>query len=180
MNTERRLIVPAAQLQIILERLCEELVEQHGQFENTVLIGLQPRGTLLASRLHQILEKRIQAPIRFGVLDVTFYRDDFRRRDEPLIPSATHIDFSMEGKRVVLVDDVLFTGRTIRAGLDALLDFGRPERVELVVLVERLYTQEFPIQPDYCGRRVNTLAGEKVVVSWKETAEEDNIWIFSN
>lgn len=180
MNNERRLIVPAAQLQIILERLSEELIEQHGDFQNTVLVGLQPRGTHLAERLHQILEARIGKSIRLGKLDVTFYRDDFRRRDEPLIPSATQIDFSIEGKEVVLIDDVLYTGRTIRAGLDALLDFGRPARVALLVLVERLYTQEFPIQPDYCGRRVNTLAGEKVVVSWKETAADDNIWIFSN
>ncbi|MFN3530463.1 MAG: bifunctional pyr operon transcriptional regulator/uracil phosphoribosyltransferase PyrR [Bacteroidia bacterium] len=180
MNTNQRLIVPAAQLSIILQRLTEELVEQHGGFQDTVIIGLQPRGTFLAERLHQLLQARTAQSIKFGKLDVTFYRDDFRRRDEPLIPSATEIDFSIEGKKVVLIDDVLYTGRTIRAGLDALLDFGRPERVELLVLVERLYTQEFPIQPDYCGRRVNTLNNERITVSWIQTTGEDNIWIHSN
>lgn len=176
----RRLIVPPAQLQIILERLCEELIERHSDFANTVLIGLQPRGILFAHRLHEILSTRLGYQVPFGKLDVTFYRDDFRRREEPLIPSSTQIDFSIEGKEVILIDDVLFTGRTIRAGLDALLDFGRPARVELMVLVKRLYTQEFPVQPDYCGRKVNTLEHEKVRVSWKNVNEEDNIWILSN
>jgi pyrimidine operon attenuation protein/uracil phosphoribosyltransferase len=180
MMENKRLIVPTPQMQIILERLCEQLIERHGSFDKTIIIGLQPRGTLLAQRLHAILEARLQHPLRFGKLDVTFYRDDFRRRDELLIPTETDISFTIEGQQVVLIDDVLFTGRTIRAGLDALLDFGRPSRVELLVLVERLYKQEFPIQPDYCGRKVNTLPNEKITVSWKETSGDDNIWIHSN
>ncbi len=179
MNSSRRLIIPATQLQITLERLTAQLIERHGDFSNTVIIGLQPRGSLLAERLHRLVEFQTQSRIAFGKLDVTFYRDDFRRGKEPLIPSSNHIEFSIEGKQVVLVDDVLYTGRTVRAGLDALLDFGRPEKVELLVLVERLYTQEIPIHPDYVGRKVNTMPGEKVVVSWSETEGEDNIWIIS-
>lgn len=179
MSTQRRLIVPQAQLRIILERLAAQLVERHGNFDQTVIIGLQPRGSLLAARLHELLELQTARKITFGKLDTTFYRDDFRRGKEPLIPSSNHIDFNIEGKEVVLVDDVLFTGRTVRAGLDALLDFGRPAKVELLVLVERLYTQEIPIHPDYVGRKVNTLTNEKVVVGWKEIEGEDNIWIIS-
>lgn len=179
MNTTRRLIIPAAQLRITLERLAAQLLERHGDFGNTVIIGLQPRGSLLAARLHRLLEQQSGQTILFGKLDATFYRDDFRRGKEPLIPSSNDISFSIEGKQVILVDDVLYTGRTVRAGLDALLDFGRPEKVELLVLVERLYTQEIPIHPDYVGRKVNTMPGEKVVVSWSETEGEDNIWIIS-
>lgn len=179
MSPHRRLIVPQAQLQIILERLAAQLVERHGNFEHTVIIGLQPRGSLLAARLHELLESQTGKSITFGKLDATFYRDDFRRGKELLLPNSNHIDFSIEGQEVVLVDDVLFTGRTVRAGLDALLDFGRPAKVELMVLVERLYTQEIPIHPDYVGRKVNTLTNEKVVVGWKEIEGEDNIWIIS-
>jgi len=179
MSQQRRLIVPQPQLRIILERLAAQLIERHSDFTNTVIIGLQPRGSLLAARLHELLEQQTARNITFGKLDTTFYRDDFRRGKEPLIPSSNHIDFSIEGKQVVLVDDVLFTGRTVRAGLDALLDFGRPAKVELLVLVERLYTQEIPIHPDYVGRKVNTLTNEKVVVGWKEIEGEDNIWIIS-
>lgn len=179
MSQQRRLIVPHAQLRIILERLAAQLIERHGDFKQTVIIGLQPRGSLLAARLHQLLEQQTASKITFGKLDTTFYRDDFRRGKELLLPNSNHIDFSIEGKEVVLVDDVLFTGRTVRAGLDALLDFGRPAKVELLVLVERLYTQEIPIHPDYVGRKVNTLANEKVVVGWKEIEGEDNIWIIS-
>jgi len=177
--SERRLIVETKQLPIIIDRLCAQLMERHGNFENTVLIGLQPRGTQLAARIHQKIEKLTGHPVTFGLLDVTFYRDDFRRREEPLIPSETRIDFSIEGKEVVLIDDVFFTGRTIRAGLDALIDFGRPAKVELLVLIERRYSQEFPVKPDFLGKRVNTAENEKILVEWKEVNGKDNIWIVS-
>ncbi|MBM3410795.1 MAG: bifunctional pyr operon transcriptional regulator/uracil phosphoribosyltransferase PyrR [Bacteroidetes bacterium] len=191
MILESRVIVRPAHLSLILQRLSEELLERHPGFHNTVLIGLQPRGVFFLNRLAQVLQARIDdlshemdgspeghrlvsaQPGRLnipaqGALDVTFYRDDFRHRSEPLSAHTTQLPFSLEGKKVVLVDDVLFTGRTIRAGLDALLDFGRPDRVELMVLVSRRLRQEFPIHPDYCGMEVNTHDDERVRVCWDE------------
>ncbi len=176
---DRRLILEPAQLPIIIDRLCAQLVERHGDFTNTVLVGLQPRGARLAERIHRKLETITKKQITFGLLDVTFYRDDFRRNEKPLIPSENRINFSIEGKEVVLIDDVLYTGRTIRAGLDALIDFGRPARVELLVLIERRFTQEFPVKPDFLGKRVNTTDSEKVLVEWKEEHGNDNVWIVS-
>ncbi|MBM3918638.1 MAG: bifunctional pyr operon transcriptional regulator/uracil phosphoribosyltransferase PyrR [Sphingomonadales bacterium] len=191
MSTESRVIVQPTHLTLILQRLSEELLERHPGFHNTVLIGLQPRGVFFLNRLTTVLQARISGlsgemavvgdasdaglngdahvnmPAQ-GALDVTFYRDDFRHRTEPLSAHATQLPFSLEGKKVVLVDDVLFTGRTIRAGLDALLDFGRPNRVELMVLVSRRFRQEFPIHPDYYGIEVNTHDDERVRVCWDE------------
>ncbi|MFM7912958.1 MAG: bifunctional pyr operon transcriptional regulator/uracil phosphoribosyltransferase PyrR, partial [Bacteroidota bacterium] len=152
MTPGRQNLLDSTQLGLMLERLSQELIENHGDFSKSILIGLQPRGVLMARRIHRILQNRLRIPatqIPLGLLDVTFHRDDFRRRQSPLIPSTTHIDFSIEGQNVILIDDVLFTGRTLRSGLDALLDFGRPARVELMVLLHRLYCQEFPIRPDY-------------------------------
>jgi pyrimidine operon attenuation protein/uracil phosphoribosyltransferase len=138
----------SAQLQLLnaeafnhtIKRLCYELIENHNNFENTVIIGLQPRGIFLSGRIHQELAVITGLNnIKNGHLDITFYRDDFRRRENPLLPNRTQIDFIIEDKNVILVDDVLFTGRTIRAGLDAMLDFGRPKDVELLVLVDRRF-----------------------------------------
>jgi pyrimidine operon attenuation protein/uracil phosphoribosyltransferase len=125
--------------------------------------------------LESILGKEVQC----GNLDITFYRDDFRRREKPLIPSITNIDFSIENKRVILVDDVLYTGRTIRSGLDALLTFGRPSKVELLVLIDRRYSRDLPIQADYIGKTVDTLISERVSVEWKETEGEDKVVLFT-
>jgi pyrimidine operon attenuation protein/uracil phosphoribosyltransferase len=125
--------------------------------------------------LETILGKEIQC----GNLDITFYRDDFRRREKPIIPSITNIDFSIENKRVILVDDVLYTGRTIRSGLDALLTFGRPSKVELLVLIDRRFSRDLPLQPDYVGKTVDTLISERVSVEWKETEGEDKVVLFT-
>ncbi|MFM9060299.1 MAG: bifunctional pyr operon transcriptional regulator/uracil phosphoribosyltransferase PyrR [Bacteroidota bacterium] len=177
MTPGRQNLLDPVQLSLMLDRLSQELIERHDRFENSVLIGLQPRGTLLARRIHRILEAKTGKQVPLGLLDVTFHRDDFRRRQGPLIPSDTRIDFSIEGKDVILIDDVLFTGRTLRSGLDALLDFGRPARVELMVLLHRLYSQEFPIRPDYFGRKVNTLPNQRIHVEWMEESERDFVWI---
>jgi len=141
---------------------------------------LQPRGIYLARRIRKALEQILPGnPALFGELDTSFYRDDFRRR-EIQSPSQTNIDFIVEGKKVILIDDVLFTGRTIRSGLDALIDFGRPSKVELLVLVDRRYSRQLPIEPDYIGIQVDTITSEKVVVSWKETDGDDAIWLLTN
>ena len=133
---ERKTIISAPLLKVIVSRLCQQLIEYHRSFENTLLIGLQPRGIYLADRIQQELEGLLSRPVRLGRLDTTFHRDDFRRRDTPLAASKTEIPFVLEDKNVVLVDDVLYTGRTVRAALDAMTTFGRPRKVELLVLVD--------------------------------------------
>lgn len=172
---EKRTILNSKHLEITLKRLASQLKENHGDFENTVLIGLQPRGIHVLERLKTILEKDLDKELRCGQLDITFYRDDFRRREQPLIPSVTNIDFIIEDKNVVMIDDVLYTGRSIRSGLDALLAFGRPKKVELLILIDRLFERHLPIQPDYTGKLVNTLTSEVVEVQWQQFDGEDKV-----
>ena len=163
-------ILDNEQLQIITNRLCHQLIENHNDFTNTVLIGLQPRGVFLSKRIKECLDGLIPgSDIICGNLDITFYRDDFRRRDDLLVPSATKLDFSVEGKKVVLIDDVLYTGRTVRAALDALHDFGRPTAVELMVLIDRRLSRHVPIQPDYVGHTIDVVSKERVTVEWGDS-----------
>lgn len=179
MSPSPRIILDENQLRIIIHRLCRQLIETHDHFQNSVIIGLQPRGVYLARRIHkQLSEITGNKHIPYGDLDVTFYRDDFRKRD--LVPNKTNIDFIIEDKNVVLIDDVLFTGRTIRAGLDAMMAFGRPADVELVVLIDRRFSRNLPIQAKYIGRTIDSVASEKVKVDWKETESEDRVWLLTN
>lgn len=174
------ILLNGQKFQVTIQRLCHQLIENHNDFSNSVILGIQPRGVLLSRRiageLHKILPK---ATILSGNLDITFFRDDFRRRDEPLVPNSTQIDFIIEGKKVILVDDVLWTGRTIRAAMDAMQAFGRPEKVELLVLVDRRFSRHLPIEPNYIGIQVDTLNSQKVIVSWKETEKDDQITLLS-
>ena len=177
---KRKQLLSSEHLELTLNRLCQQLIENHGNFEDTVIIGLQPRGIFLARRLHEKLSKLLKNPnIHLGDLDATFYRDDFRKR-KPVAPSTMNMDFIIEDKNVILVDDVLHTGRTIRAGLDALLDFGRPKKVELLVLIDRRYSRHLPIQPDYVGKRVDTIVSQNVKAEWKETEGNDRVWLIMN
>lgn len=176
---EKQVILNSKHLELTLKRLSHELIESHNDFSNTILVGLQPRGIHVVSQLKKQLEVILGKEIACGSIDITFHRDDFRRREKPLIPSITNIDFSLENKKVVLVDDVLYTGRTIRAGLDALLSFGRPSKVELLVLIDRRFRRDLPIQADYVGKMVDSLISEKVSVEWKETEGEDKIVLFT-
>jgi pyrimidine operon attenuation protein/uracil phosphoribosyltransferase len=166
-------------LSITINRLCYQLIENHDDFANTVIIGLQPRGIFLSRRIFDRL--KVLEPsnkVKIGTLDISFFRDDFRRRDL-IVPSSTNIDFIIEGKRVILVDDVLFTGRTIRAGLDAILAFGRPSSVELLVLIDRKFSRQLPIEADYIGRSIDTIASEKVKVNLEQNDGEDGVWLIS-
>jgi pyrimidine operon attenuation protein/uracil phosphoribosyltransferase len=175
----RRLLLDASKLDITINRLCYQLLENHDGFNDAALVGLQPRGVFVARRIHERLSAILHRnDLVLGELDVTFYRDDFRRR-EIITPSATNMNFTVEGRKVILVDDVLYTGRTIRAGMDALLDFGRPASVELLSLVERRYSRQLPIKPDYVGITVDTITADKVKVHWKETEGEDGIWLMA-
>lgn len=176
---EKQVILNKRRFELTINRLCYQLIESHNDFSNTVLIGLQPRGVNVVARLKLQLEKILGKEVVCGNLDITFYRDDFRRREKPLIPSATNIDFVIENKNVVLVDDVLFTGRTIRAGLDALLAFGRPNKVELLTLIDRRFNRDLPIQADYIGESVDSLSSEKVSVEWKEIEGEDKVVLYT-
>lgn len=174
----KRLILSSPLLEIMTSRLCQELIENHQDFDNTVIMGLQPRGIFFAERVVAELRERTGKDIPLGHLDATFYRDDFRRRDSPLLPNKTNVPFLIEGKRVILIDDVLASGRMVRAALDAMTAFGRPKMVELMVLIDRRYNRELPIEPDYVGMKVNTLESQRVLVEWKEQGfEADHIWM---
>lgn len=164
------------EVSIILHRLACQLIENHLDFSNTVIIGIQPRGTLLATRLKQILENdyKIQN-IALGFLDITFFRDDFRRNEKTLEANKTQINFLVEDKKVIFIDDVLYTGRSINAALSAIQSFGRPSEIELLVLIDRRFSRHLPIQPDYRGRQVDSINNEKVVVNWQETYGVDSV-----
>jgi pyrimidine operon attenuation protein/uracil phosphoribosyltransferase len=178
--TRKKLILDSDLLNITISRLCQELIENHEDFSNTVILGMQPRGIFLAEFIHQKLEKDTRNKIPLGYLDATFYRDDFRRRDTPAKASETKVPFVIEGKKVVLVDDVLFTGRTIRAALDAMIAFGRPEKVELLVLIDRKHNRDLPISPDYTGKAVNTLSTQRVLVELEAQGHKQNkIWLIN-
>lgn len=158
-------ILNAQQLGLTIKRLSHQLLESITDLDNTVLIGLQPRGVFLSDRIVEEIQKELpEAKIKYGKLDITFYRDDIRK--ELHIANQTDISFSIENRRVVLIDDVLYTGRTIRAALDALLDFGRPEKVELCVLIDRRFSRQLPIQPDYVGKSIDSIISQKVKVEW--------------
>jgi len=177
---QKKLILDSDLLDITISRLCQQLIENHKDFANTVIIGLQPRGIFVAEILHRKLEKDLKKNIPLGYLDTTFYRDDFRRRDTPAKANETRIPFIIEGKHVILVDDVLFTGRTIRAAMDAMIAFGRPAKVELLVLIDRKYTRELPIFADYVGKPVNTLTSQRVLVELEAQGHKQNkIWLIN-
>ncbi len=174
----KKILLNSKDIDIILHRLACQLIENHDDFKNTVLIGLQPRGAFLAKRLAEVLEKHYQIKeLQLGLLDITFYRDDFRRRDEPLTATSTEINFLIEDKKVVIVDDVLYSGRSVRAALTALQSFGRPELLELLVLIDRRFSRHLPIQPDYRGRQVDAINKERVLVYWKENNNEDAVYL---
>ena len=176
---ENQVILNAKQVELTISRLCHQLIENHGDFSESILIGLQPRGINVVTRLKARLEEILGKEVKCGNLDITFYRDDFRRREKPIIPSTTNIDFSIENKKIVLVDDVLFTGRTIRSGMEALLAFGRPQQVELLTMIDRRFKRHLPIQANYVGKTVDTMVSERVSVEWEETEGIDRVLLFN-
>lgn len=176
----QKVLLNSQEINIILHRLACQLVENHTNFKNTVLIGIQPRGVYLAKRIEEILKEEYNIDhIDSGQLDITFYRDDFRRGDKPLEANKTKIDVVVEDKQVVFIDDVLYTGRSIRAALTAIQSFGRPQEIELLSLIDRRFSRHLPIQPDYNGRQVDAINEEKVIVNWKENEGEDMVYLIS-
>lgn len=174
----KRILLNHEEIHVILQRLACQLIENHNDFKNTVLVGIQPRGVFLANRLQSILNEELKehTPL-FGKLDITFYRDDFRRGDKILQANQTEIGFIVENKHVIFIDDVLYTGRSIRAALTAIQSFGRPKTVELLTLIDRRFSRHLPIQPDYNGKQVDAINNERVVVKWKENEGEDVVEI---
>ncbi|MDQ7918206.1 bifunctional pyr operon transcriptional regulator/uracil phosphoribosyltransferase PyrR [Mesonia sp. MT50] len=174
----QKLLLNAKEIEIILHRLACQLLEKHSDFSETVLVGIQPRGIFLANRIQKILMEDYGLPeVKTGKLDITFYRDDFRRTGKTLEANKTKIDFLVEDKNVVFIDDVLFTGRSIRAALTAIQSFGRPKEIELLTLIDRRFSRHLPIQPDYNGRQVDAINDEKVLVNWVDNADEDSVYL---
>ncbi|KRP28756.1 bifunctional pyr operon transcriptional regulator/uracil phosphoribosyltransferase PyrR [Polaribacter sp.] len=174
----KKILLNSKDIEIILHRLACQLIENHNDFSNTVLIGLQPRGAFFANRLVDLLQNVYHIKnLQLGLLDITFYRDDFRRRTEPLAATSTEINFLIEDKKVVIIDDVLYSGRSVRAALTAIQSFGRPKKIELLVFIDRRFSRHLPIQPDYRGRQVDAINEEKVLVTWKESHEIDSVYL---
>lgn len=177
----QKVLLSEKEVNIILNRLACQLIEKHYDFTDTLLIGIQPRGVFLAERLKSLLQDEYKIPkIELGYLDITFFRDDFRRGDKTLEANKTKIDFIVEDKKVIFIDDVLYTGRSIRAALTAIQSFGRPASVELLVLIDRRFSRDLPIQPDYRGRQVDAINQDKVVVSWQDQDGQDGVFLINN
>ena len=167
-----------------LSRIAHEIIERNADLERVALVGIHTRGVPIAQRLRRLIEERSSEEIALGQLDITFHRDDVHvragqapRRPQPLVRD-TKLDFELEGRTVILVDDVLYTGRTIRAAIDALFEYGRPERVQLAVLADRGH-RELPIRPDYVGKNLPTTRGERVQVELVEIDEIDRVTLVS-
>ncbi len=177
----QKILLNAKEIDIILHRLACQLIENHTDFSNTILIGIQPRGKFLAERIISILKDDYNIKdIQSGFLDITFFRDDFRKSGKPLEANKTEINCLVEEKRVVFIDDVLYTGRSIRAALTAIQSFGRPAEIELLTLIDRRFSRNLPIQPDYRGRQVDAINNEKVIVKWQENDDEDAVYLITN
>ncbi len=174
----KRVILEFEHADLILTRLCHQLVEQHQDFSNSALIALQPRGTILGVAIKEKLKELFKIDATLGALDTTFHRDDFRRTDRTLIPNSMEMNFEIEGKKLVLIDDVLYTGRSIRAALDTINDFGRPASIELMTLINRKYRREVPIQPDYVGGHIDSRTDDYVKVEWE--GNNCKVWIIKD
>jgi pyrimidine operon attenuation protein/uracil phosphoribosyltransferase len=169
-----RSLLNQQQIGLTIKRLANQVLENHVSFADTVVVGIQPRGVALSDRIvHELAAESNFFKIPYGKLDITFYRDDLRSQIH--LPNNMDMPFSIEGKQVVLIDDVLYTGRTIRAALDALMDYGRPARVELLVLIDRRYNRQLPIQPDYTGKAIDTIISQKVKVLWQQRDGRDEV-----
>jgi pyrimidine operon attenuation protein / uracil phosphoribosyltransferase len=176
MMQNQTLDMSASELNQVLERLTDEIMASHPNQDELVLVGIRTGGAFLAQRLAANITRRTSRPVRVGVLDITLYRDDWTQLSHKPLVGKTELPGSIDGQKVVLVDDVLFTGRTIRAALDALIDYGRPKRIELAVLVDR-GGRELPIQPDYVGRAGELPQGQRVNVYLTEMGRADQVAI---
>ncbi len=174
-----KVILSSDRFQFTIKRLCHQLIENYDQFENACIIGIQERGAMLSDRITKVLQDEMAQQVEYGKIDISFYRDDYRRREKIISPSANTIDFLIEGKKVILIDDVLYTGRTIQAALMALQQYGRPSVVELLVLVDRRFNRHLPIEANYKGLTVDALDEAYVKVEWQHQSGIDQVTFFS-
>ncbi|MFP4012509.1 MAG: bifunctional pyr operon transcriptional regulator/uracil phosphoribosyltransferase PyrR [Chitinispirillaceae bacterium] len=170
------LLMDSHALDRALTRITHQILERHTELSEVCMVGMQTRGVYLASRIAQKISKMEDVSIPSGVLDVTLYRDDYRTAFKQPEVRVTDIPFDINAKNVILVDDVLYTGRTVRAALDAVMDFGRPRTIQLAVLIDRGH-RELPIRADYVGRKITTLANQEVSLNVKEIDGEDSLWL---
>jgi pyrimidine operon attenuation protein/uracil phosphoribosyltransferase len=173
-----KVVLDRDDLRRTLQRIAHEIVEKNSASDRIALVGIHTRGAVLGERLHALVGELTGSEVPFGDLDISFYRDDVNARDpgaQPVV-HASHLDFDMDERTVVLVDDVLFTGRTVRAAIDALFDYGRPQRVQLAVLIDRGH-RELPIRPDYVGKNLPTSLAEHVHVRVRELDGVDEVAI---
>lgn len=175
--SDSRQILNKKQIAIMIRRLCHQLIENHHDFSDSVIISLLPRGRQVSKRIIDKLEVITGKKIEFGELDISFYRDDLRKHIEPIIPYKMNMNISVDNKHVVIIDDVLYTGRSVRAAIDALMPFGRPKSIELLVLIDRRLSRHLPIQPNYVGKVIDSIDSERVVVSIDEIDGNDKILI---
>ena len=178
MSADRKVVLDRDDLRRTLVRIAHEIVEKNPGGERLALVGIHTRGAVLGRRLHALVGELTGSDVPFGDLDISFYRDDVDSREpraQPVV-HASHLDFDPEGRTVVLIDDVVFTGRTVRAAIDALFDYGRPDRVQLAVLVDRGH-RELPIRPDYVGKNLPTAREERVYVRVEELDGVDEVAI---
>ena len=176
--SQPKLLLNHQQIQLIVKRLTLQLLENHGDFSQTAIVGLQPRGLAFAAKiLKSLSELAPEIACKYGELDHTFFRDDVGR-GEIMIPKPSNIHFSTENLRIVLIDDVLYTGRSIRSSIDALMSFGRPSQIELMVLVNRKFQRELPIEPNYIGTNIDSRnTGGYVKVEWMQ--EDEKVWLLN-
>ncbi len=178
--TNERLILDKKKIEIIVNRLCHQLIENHQDFSNSVLISLLPRGKYIGKIIYKKLKEITCKDIIYGELDISFYRDDLRKQSEPIVPHKMDMNLSVENKDVVIIDDVLYTGRSVRSAIDALMPFGRPKSIELLVFIDRRLRRHLPIQPDYTGKIIDSIDSEKVVVNIEKNNEIKNILILKS
>jgi pyrimidine operon attenuation protein / uracil phosphoribosyltransferase len=180
----QRVLLDEESIRRTLSRIAHEIIERNDDLETVALVGIHTRGVPIAQRIRRLVSERSGEELAIGQLDITFHRDDVHvragqapRRAQPLVRD-TKLDFDLEGRTVILVDDVLYTGRTIRAAIDALFEYGRPDRVQLAVLADRGH-RELPIRPDYVGKNLPTTRGERVQVELMEVDEIDRVILIS-
>jgi pyrimidine operon attenuation protein/uracil phosphoribosyltransferase len=176
MESDEKVVLQEEGVQRALTRIAHEIVERNAEPPVPALVGIHRRGAFLARRLHVLLEGLFEAEVSLGDVDIGFYRDDVSSRPDAPVLHASHIDFDVTGRTVVIVDDVLYTGRTARAAIEALFDYGRPERVQLAVLADRGH-RELPIRPDYVGKNLPTSLAEHVHVRLQELDGVDQVAI---
>ena len=175
-----KVLLESKKIDLILSRLVCELIENYKDFDDTILIGLQPRGVFLFNEILKVFnDKYPEINIESVIIDFAFFRDDFRRSEKPLFANSTDINFTIENKRIVLIDDVLFTGRSIKAAMSAIDSYGRPKSIELLVLVDRRFKREIPIEANYFGTKIDTFKGDKVKVVWDNNSINNKVFIQS-